>query len=89
MLVVSAFAALPLACGGGDGPVSPIECDTGGVTCSVDATCCPASDPFYCGAPADPNNPVGCYATLADAKAYCATAAGEDGGQGTLAYQCH
>jgi hypothetical protein len=77
--------ASPLACASTLTAMSPVECGTGTVSCTMDNKCCPPSDPFFCGGPADPDN-FGCYATLADAASVCGT----DPTNGmTLAYPCH
>jgi hypothetical protein len=53
----------------------------------MDSICCPSTDPFFCGGPADPNN-LGCYPTLQTAAAVCGTQS-VGGKTTTVAYQCH
>jgi hypothetical protein len=87
VVIVGGLAASPMGCSS-TGPTSPVECDSGGVTCTRNSTCCPAAQPFYCGAPTDIDN-LGCYATLEDAAAICSTETGLGGGTANAAYQCH
>ncbi len=70
LLAAPAILASPLACSSGVGPTSPVECGAGTVTCAMDSICCPASDPYFCGGPSDPDY-LGCYATMQQASSVC------------------
>jgi hypothetical protein len=86
-LVAAGMIASPLACASTLTATPPVECGAGTVSCTMDSKCCPASDPFFCGGPTDPDN-FGCYATLQDAASVCGTES-FNGKTMTIAYPCH
>jgi hypothetical protein len=89
-ILLLALAALAGACGsGGDSsPNATVGCTSGVLHCNMqgDDLCCPTDEPYICSSPPDLAN-LGCYASMAEAKAVCGSYT-FDGKPMTLAYKC-